>query len=315
MRSATVPDHLQDAVKQGYPVIKRSNREHGSAADPLVITNPGDYFGDRGYSHRQMLEYEVATDEEVRRAEERRQHRLRHNQAIQTFHRELQDMFDDEGVRHKVVGVEYSIRNRQMIAQIKPADGGPIRPWAFGDTTPSAAEDDIAHQPLDEHDKGFFGKYSRADRILRDNIGDIWCGWEKTETEFALESLGDNHEFSPYDLTGARSPWGTVQHVGATGSPHIVFASTDSHGGYKLSQQANKLMPPSLRKRSGWYEEDTERHRVQVVFPAATRVGTGTTASGLYHGSADILVQEEPDKARRAGIMAEPQYCRFTKVP
>jgi len=48
----------------------------------------------------------------------------------------------------------------------------------------------------------------------------------------------------------------------------IVFYSTPSHGGFKLDEVRNALVPEALRNADGWYEEDCEWAKVAVSFPA-----------------------------------------------
>lgn len=54
-----------------------------------------------------------------------------------------------------------------------------------------------------------------------------------------------------------RSPWGKVQQTSVY-ADGIVFVSTASHGGFKLSRSRQAQMPEALRIQGGWYEEDCE---------------------------------------------------------
>jgi hypothetical protein len=56
---------------------------------------------------------------------------------------------------------------------------------------------------------------------------------------------------------GSRTPWGPAQTVYDI-APGIAEVSCAGHGGIKLSPERNREVPPALRSRSGWYEEDCE---------------------------------------------------------
>ncbi len=62
------------------------------------------------------------------------------------------------------------------------------------------------------------------------------------------------------------TPWGQADHekIYAEG---IVFYGTPSHGGFKLDRVRNAQMPPALRERGGWYEEDCAWAKVAYAFP------------------------------------------------
>lgn len=63
-----------------------------------------------------------------------------------------------------------------------------------------------------------------------------------------------------------RTPWGQSDHeeVIAEG---IVFYSTPSHGGIKVSRKVLATMPVELQNLDGWYEEDCEILKVILAFP------------------------------------------------
>lgn len=63
-----------------------------------------------------------------------------------------------------------------------------------------------------------------------------------------------------------RSPWGKVQQTSVY-ADGIVFVSTASHGGFKLSRSRQSQMPEALRIQGGWYEEDCEAALVVVGLP------------------------------------------------
>lgn len=67
------------------------------------------------------------------------------------------------------------------------------------------------------------------------------------------------------------TPWGlsTTRTVFADG---IIFYTTDSHGGFWLSEQRIAELPPELRSLGTWcgqpwYEEDCDAHLVMLAFP------------------------------------------------
>jgi hypothetical protein len=65
---------------------------------------------------------------------------------------------------------------------------------------------------------------------------------------------------------GARTPWGTADHVKEV-APGIWQVSTPGHGGYKLDRANNARVHIAWRKEGGWYEEDCEWSRVAITFP------------------------------------------------
>lgn len=65
---------------------------------------------------------------------------------------------------------------------------------------------------------------------------------------------------------GDSSPWGTIDHVDPV-AEGIVFVSTPSHGGMKLSREMQQRMPEGARCDGGWYEEDCEQCLVVVAMP------------------------------------------------
>lgn len=66
--------------------------------------------------------------------------------------------------------------------------------------------------------------------------------------------------------TDSRTPWGAAQSVDHP-APGIAVASCAGHGGVKLSPERNAVIPPALRNKSGWYEEDCEAQIVGMYFP------------------------------------------------
>ena len=63
------------------------------------------------------------------------------------------------------------------------------------------------------------------------------------------------------------TPWG-ASHGATVYAEGVVFHSTASHGGFKLDRARNAAMPPLLRLKGGWYEEDAEWAMVAAAFPA-----------------------------------------------
>lgn len=69
-----------------------------------------------------------------------------------------------------------------------------------------------------------------------------------------------------------RTPWGTADGIEEI-APGIVFYSTPSHGGYKVSADLNKRIPEIFRRSamiyapSGWYEEDCAYAMVHAFLP------------------------------------------------
>ena len=64
----------------------------------------------------------------------------------------------------------------------------------------------------------------------------------------------------------AGTPWGSSQLATIYG-PSVIAHSTASHGGFHLSPDRNRLIDPTLRKDSPWYEEDCEWAIVALTFP------------------------------------------------
>ena len=93
------------------------------------------------------------------------------------------------------------------------------------------------------------------------------------EAEFrakVLEQAEHNREKSALGRREIRSrahtPWGPSQ--GATVfAEGIVCHSTAGHGGFHLSTDRNASVHSRLRKRDGWYEEDSEWAIVAITFP------------------------------------------------
>ncbi len=62
------------------------------------------------------------------------------------------------------------------------------------------------------------------------------------------------------------TPWGLADDKTIV-TDGIVFYSTPSHGGYKVSKAILAVMPKHLVNDDGWYEEDCEWSKVCIAFP------------------------------------------------
>jgi hypothetical protein len=62
-----------------------------------------------------------------------------------------------------------------------------------------------------------------------------------------------------------KTPWGTSQRQKKIASG-ITFYETARHGGFKVSPEKTQEMPPCLRNKDGWYEEDCEWAKVALSF-------------------------------------------------
>jgi hypothetical protein len=76
-----------------------------------------------------------------------------------------------------------------------------------------------------------------------------------------------------------RTPWGASQGAEEY-ADGIVFHTTASHGGFKLSAERNAKVPSYMRRLGGWYEEDSEWAIVATVFPDAFEAETAASAKG-----------------------------------
>jgi len=62
------------------------------------------------------------------------------------------------------------------------------------------------------------------------------------------------------------TPWGVADYAREY-AEGIVFYSTPSHGGFKLSAERLAQMHPALREKDGWFEEDCAWAKVAFAFP------------------------------------------------
>ena len=74
------------------------------------------------------------------------------------------------------------------------------------------------------------------------------------------------------DCKSVQTPWGPAQDSYEYG-PGLLFFSTSSHGGFRVSAALMRRMPDHLRKiepfckKIGWYEEDCDWALVALAFP------------------------------------------------
>lgn len=54
-----------------------------------------------------------------------------------------------------------------------------------------------------------------------------------------------------------KTPWGTAQ-TKTQVTRGVIFVTTASHGGYKLTPKRNQEIPSPFRTTDGWYEEHCE---------------------------------------------------------
>ncbi len=65
------------------------------------------------------------------------------------------------------------------------------------------------------------------------------------------------------------SPWGVPDRPPRELAPGIWSVTTSSHGGLRLSDERNALVPPPVRATPAWYEEDCCWALVALVHPDA----------------------------------------------
>lgn len=114
-------------------------------------------------------------------------------------------------------------------------------------------------------------------------VGGQFSAMARPEAEFALDEDTAPAWGEAFLSVGSRTPWGEAQQIDRV-ADGIVFASTASHGGIKLSPERNKEIPAILRKKSGWYEED-----VEAAIPAA--VFADAFAETNVRGTHPILIE------------------------
>lgn len=107
------------------------------------------------------------------------------------------------------------------------------------------------------------------------------------------------HGTDPDVHVGSRTPWGKADNVERV-APGIVFAGTPSHGGYKLSRERNAAIPPALRERSGWYDEDDGRAVVHMYHPDSARPREGFTRADVAAEAAVSIRDHRPAAYEKA---------------
>lgn len=100
---------------------------------------------------------------------------------------------------------------------------------------------------------------------------------------------------------GSRSPWGQVQYAEQL-ADGVVSVGCAGHGGVKLSRERNAAIPPALRERSGWYEEDCAAEIAAMYHPEAfTPKNNPLTSVGRTRQQAENAVKDWfPDKYEKA---------------
>lgn len=126
---------------------------------------------------------------------------------------------------------------------------------------------------------------------------------------YAKHALGDVSNVQE----GSRTPWGTADHVSHP-APGIVFASTSSHGGIKLSPERNRMIPPALRQSSGWYEEDYESNIVGMYYPEAFPHYKDGDNQAIMDSCAESVKNTQPDEYEQAtGQKVTPEESRVLR--
>ena len=85
---------------------------------------------------------------------------------------------------------------------------------------------------------------------------------------------------------GVRTPWGAAD-TETVFTPDIALYLTPSHGGIKVSDTLNGLVPQSMRRNDGWYEEDCNWAIVVVAFPrlfSLSRLKAAVKTMQFWHG-------------------------------
>src|SRR4051794_1640047 len=73
---------------------------------------------------------------------------------------------------------------------------------------------------------------------------------------FRRPTMSASRNFLPEGCP-VHSPWGEVQPA-TRFADGIYSVSTAGHGGFKVSDEFNKLIPEPFRADGGWYEEDCD---------------------------------------------------------
>ncbi len=112
---------------------------------------------------------------------------------------------------------------------------------------------------------------------------------ELNDDRFVLNQIRENADRYGDTPTWGKSTgpfgWGDVNAAEEV-APGVLRLDCSGHGGYKLSGVRNNDIPPALRNRNGWYEEDAESHIVAAYCPdvfadGQTRTIAEVQASGV----------------------------------
>ncbi|WP_159952365.1 hypothetical protein [Rhizobium sp. 18065] len=147
------------------------------------------------------------------------------------------------------------------------ADGFPVA--RIGDTT-------LAMVPTADGSAAFLASAWRVTRPLSDLKRQDFFGHEgRLDGEAAFRARVFETARHKAQLASLRreqvrmscsTPWGASQHA-TIYADGIVFHSTSGHGGFHLTPERNVKVLETLRKSSGWYEEDAEWAIVALIFP------------------------------------------------
>lgn len=94
------------------------------------------------------------------------------------------------------------------------------------------------------------------------------------------------------------TPWGEPDHVEDI-APGLQLITTPSHGGFKLSEALNAMVPLAWREASfnqqgmaGWYEEDCDVCLVILTFPQSFKPAEREQAKAGFKAFFQNLKQE-----------------------
>lgn len=76
----------------------------------------------------------------------------------------------------------------------------------------------------------------------------------------------EEFEAPEFRFVHTSTPWGPAS-AAYTFTRGVILYSALSHGGFKVSPTKLAEMPPALRVKGGWYEEDCEWAKVALAFP------------------------------------------------
>jgi hypothetical protein len=108
---------------------------------------------------------------------------------------------------------------------------------------------------------------------------------------------------------GSYTHWGKAQQA-ADIAPGITQVSTAGHGGLKLSDERNALVPEAVRYPNGWYEEDIAWTAVAIAHPEAFDPETVAAA----HRDAKGSYPDGYEEATGVKIAPGESYARDIQV-